>query len=176
MSASNGIATLGAVQETLARLPDIATTAPGAGVVRRWSEDVSRKARLAARAAVIMEALHRLTVLVYESDSHGRRYNIDVDGRITCAYPMGRQGHTSFGMVRSEWLILRHWLKVCARRAQRGADAPPLYVYGEDSRAWFANIFDYPTAAAAWSWLERHQMTADDYLDARTNTKKRPKD
>lgn len=175
-AAANGIATLGAVQETLARLPDIATTAPGAGVVRRWSEDVSRKARLAARAAVIMEALQRLTVLVYEADSLGRRYNIDVDGRITCAYPMGRTGHTAFGMVRSEWMILRQWLQVCARRATRGADAPPLYVYDADAKAWFLNIFDYPAPAAAWTWLERHQMTADEYLDARVNTKRRPKD
>lgn len=176
MAAVNGINALAAAQETLARLPDVATTAPGAGRVRQWSEDLSRKVRMQARAVVIMEALQRLTVLVYETDPHGHRYNVDVDGRITCAYPMGRQGHTQFGLVRSEWAILRHWLTVCARRAARGADAPPLYHYDGDARTWFANIFDYPTPAAAWGWLERHQLTADEYMEARRLTKKRSKD
>ena len=98
MAAVNGINALAAAQgDALAGLPDVATTAPGAGRVRQWSEDLSRKARMQARAAVIMEAVHRLTVLVYETDPHGHRYNVDVDGRITCAYPMGRQGHTQFG-------------------------------------------------------------------------------
>ena len=73
-------------------------------------------------------------------------------------------------------MILRHWLQVCARRASRGADNAPLYVYDADAKAWFLNIFDYPAPAAAWAWLERHQMTADEYLDARLNTKRRPKD
>ena len=130
--------------------------------LRAVAESLSRANIHRAHAEVLNEALARCTALLYEQDAARRWINLDRTGQILIALPWGRAGQREWGLRRAEADALRRWLFAWQRKHDRQQGAA-LYLYSESERRWWVNLADYPDRAAGLGWVQRHQVSADQW-------------
>lgn len=130
--------------------------------LRQAAEALSRANIHRARCEVLNEAMARCTVMLYEQDGAGRWVNIDRTGQALIALPWGRAGQQLWGLRRAEADALRRWLFSWQRKHDRGLGTA-LYLYGESERRWWLNLADFPDRAAGLAWVQRHQISIDQW-------------
>lgn len=135
-------------RHTLPRLADVAQSLTRAGVA-------------AAHAELCNAALQQLAQLAYQTDTDGRPANVDLDGRLLVPAPWGKSGYQKWGLRRREADVLRAVLM--ARQTPQQGRAVPLFTYGEDTRAWYVNVQDYPTEAHAMAYIRQFGITSREY-------------
>lgn len=123
---------------------------------------LTRRGLAALAVEHLTSALQRLIELCYELDHDSRLCNVDgVDGRILVPVPWGSVGYRYYALRRRESDVLRLFMQ--ASMTPRKGAAVPLFLYGEDTRAWYLNLSDYPTAADAVNYLSVHGLTIRAY-------------
>ena len=149
------------------------------------AQSLSRAGLASARAELCTAALQKVVELAFVVDTDGRYANVDLDGRLLFALPFGKSGHKLWGLRRREADVLRAILQ--ARQVPQQGRPVPLFTYGEDTRAWYLNVADYPTEAHAMAyvrqfgivsreyklWLERAQEAGRRQAQARQNVARR---
>ena len=175
-------------KETLQRSQATLDTAPQRHTLPRLAdvaESLSRAGLAAAHAELCTAALQRVVELAFIVDTDGRPANVDLDGRLLVPLPWGKSGYLKWGLRRREADVLRAILQ--ARQVPQQGRPVPLFTYGEDTRAWYLNVADYPTEAHAMAyvrqfgivsreyklWLERAQEAGRRQAQARQNVARR---
>ena len=151
-----------AVGETLSRAQLTTGTEVRPHVQARLTaatEALSRVGMAAAAAELLNAALQRLAELCYARDFDGGMPNMSGAGRIEVPCPMGKLGHTYFGLRRNEQAVLR---AVLVARMDR-TTPPALFVYNADDRRWYANLSAYPTLTAAIDHLQTWAIGSREY-------------
>lgn len=129
--------------------------------LRNAAQALSRRNADGAIAELLNEALQRLVALCYEVDEGGL-CNVDsVTGRILIPLPWGRAGYARWGLKPQEGNIMRRVMFAWQRSGL------PLFTYDRSRRAWFLNVYDFPTVAVAANWLTQHQIDIAMYRAAR---------
>jgi hypothetical protein len=122
--------------------------------MRQAAEAIGRRNIATTKARTLTAAVLAFVDELYDRDTAGAWWNVDVDGRILIACPWGRAGHRLWGLRRSEGDILRmlamHWQQ---------ADATP-FVYSPTVRQWYLDINLYRTPVDVVQWLDRHPIDA----------------
>ncbi len=149
---------------TLQRSETALDVTPARSVAQRFgdvAQSLSRVGVAAVHAELLNSALQRLAELAYQTDTDGRRANVDIDGRLLVPVPMGKSGHKTWGLRRREGDTLRAIL--LTRQVAKAGAAVPLFVYDPAPRAWYVNLHDYPTQADAVAYVVRHGVTSREY-------------
>lgn len=153
---------------TLARMEDTRQAHPApftpARAVAAAGSELTRRGLVALAVEHLTSALFRVVELVFEEDVDGRLCNVDShDGRLLVPAPWGSTGHRRYGLRRREADVLRLFL--LERMTPRPGAPVPLFQYDHERRAWFVNLQDYSTRAAAGTWLKQNGLTVRAYKE-----------
>lgn len=153
---------------TLARLEETRDAHPApftpARAVAAAGNELTRRGLAALAVEHLTSALFRVVELVYEEDVDGRLCNVDShDGRLLIPAPWGSTGQRRYGLRRREADVLRLFL--LDRMAPKRGAAVPLFQYDHGRRAWFVNLADYSTRAAAGAWLKQNGLSVRTYKE-----------
>ena len=154
-------------QDALQRSHTALDAQPGRHTAQRFADvaqALSRAGVAAAHAEVLNAALQRCVELCYQTDTDGRRCNIDIDGRLERPAPWGKAGYKKWGLRRREADILRAILM--ARQTPQQGRPVPLFVYDSASRAWYVNLEDYRSHAEAMGYVLHYGVTSREYKQA----------
>lgn len=121
--------------------------------IEQWATEQSRRLVLQALADMAYAAVERAAALAYEELPGVGRINLYPDGRFRQTVPWGKHAG-AWGLNRTHRELVRALLLAAQRTFDNGkSDRPPLYFYDSDRRRWLCNIGDYPSQAAALTWL-----------------------
>ena len=156
----------GNILATLARKDSVGSVQPPRyAALRQAAENLSRRNADAAIVELFSEAVQRLTLLAYESDTDGY-CNIDgVTGRLLIPAPWGRNGHRRWGLTRSESVVLREMIQ--QRQPERDDRPPGLWLYDRDRKNWRINLYDFDTLADGQRYWQRWPLSVGEYRHAR---------
>ena len=114
------------------------------------------------RAMLAVENVHQELVafvrFVYRRDGRGRLLHVLPDGQLAPGVWVPWRGGST--LTRTQKDILRRWLHLKAQNRLK-----PIFVYGLDTRRWYVDLRNYPTAEVALGWLERHRISAGEWLN-----------
>lgn len=116
------------------------------------------------RAALVVEHVNQEMVtfvhFVYRRAGNGRLLHILSDGQLRPGVwcPWGSSGKST--LTRPARNLVRKWL--LAKEAGR---LRPPFVYLPQYRRWYVDLKRYPTLEAALAWLERHQLSAGEWVN-----------
>lgn len=149
---------------TLERKTEISHAAPERfTALRSAAASLSRRNVDLATVELMNEALSRLVMLLYETDSGGM-VNVDsLTGKLLIPAPFGKNGHKQWGLKPSEANLLRHILF-------GWQEQPPALLYYEWTRhSWFLDLAQFGSVGIAKAWLRSHQISVNLYRTARAN-------
>ena len=126
--------------------------------MREVARSLSRRGLAATKAELFNNALAALADLCLEWETHERRANVDIDGRLLVPVPWGDAGYKVWGLRVTEARILRRIM------LQRAAQAGALWYYDADGRCWLWNLEH--RKATALSYLTNCPVTVPEYLSA----------
>jgi hypothetical protein len=114
------------------------------------------------RAMLIVEHVNQeLTTFIrfiYRAAPNGRLLHVQPDGKL--AYGICTPWRGASTLTRKQRDMIRRWLLLKAESRLR-----PPFVYDPESRRWHLDVQRYPTLEPALVWLERHRMTAGEWLN-----------
>ena len=147
----------------LERKAEISTAQPERFTsLRQAAERLSLHNVDAAIVEVLNEALGRLLLLAYTTDTGGL-CNVDaMTGRLLVPAPMGRNGQAKWGIRPSEANVLRQILF-----DWHDEERSCLFCYDRSRRAWYVDLANFPSAGLAKGWLRAHQISVGIYRAAR---------
>jgi hypothetical protein len=124
------------------------------------------------RAMLIVEHTHQelstFARFIYRQNDHGQNLHILPDGQLAPGVWAPWTVHAPSTLTRTQRDLLRRWLLLKADNRLR-----PPFVYGDDTRRWYVDLRRYPTVEAALDWLEKHKLTAGEWLNLLPQVSKR---
>jgi hypothetical protein len=127
------------------------------GHARTMPERVSAMTRAELVAAHVMQELESFTRFVYLRDPQGRLLHVLPDGQFAPRVHTPWRGTST--LTRAQRDRVRAWL---LRQADNRLKPP--FLYGEDTRRWYLDVKRYPELGEALVWLDRHRLTAGEWL------------
>lgn len=153
---------------TLARMEETRQAHPApfspARAVAVAGTELTRRGLAALAVEHLTAAVFRLLELAFEGDTDARLCNTDPhDGRLLVPAPWGSAGYKRYGLRRREGEVLRLFL--LERMTPKPGSAVPLFLYDHERRAWYLNLNDYPTRAAAGEYWRHAGLTVRAYRE-----------
>jgi hypothetical protein len=114
------------------------------------------------RATLAVEQVHQEMVnflrFLYLAAPSGRLLHVLPDGQLARRVYTPWRGPST--LTRTQQDTLRKWLQLKADNRLR----PPL-TWGSDTRRWYVDMVRYADVESALQWLERHRLTAGEWLN-----------
>lgn len=129
------------------------------GRTRTKPERVDAMTRAMLSVEEVRQELEMFTRFVYRRSNKGRLLHVLPDGQLARGVHTPWRGASST-LTRTQQDSVRKWLSIKAESRLK-----PPFVWGEDTYRWYVDMVRYPTAEAALTWLERHKLTAGEWLN-----------
>lgn len=144
----------------LMRIVDRAAEITGSyGRTRTKPERVDAATRAMLTVEHVHQELETFTKFVYRRSSRGRLLHVLPDGQLARGVHTPWRGPSST-LTRTQQDGVRKWLSIKAQSRLK-----PPFVWGDDTYRWYVDMVRYPTAECALAWLERHKLTAGEWLN-----------
>jgi hypothetical protein len=127
------------------------------GHTRTTPERVSAMTRAALTVEHVHQELESFTRFVYEAAPNGRLLHVLPDGQLAPGVWTPWRGKSSLPRPAKD--RLRKWLLLKAANRLR-----PLYLYRSETKRWYLDLRRYSTLDEALVWLDRHRLTAGEWL------------
>jgi hypothetical protein len=114
------------------------------------------------RAELTVEHVHQELVefirFVYQTAPNGRLLHVLPDGQLARRVYTPWRGRAT--LTRTQGDMVRRWLLLKADSRLR-----PPFLYADDTRRWYLDLKRYPDVGPALVWLDRHRLTAGEWLN-----------
>lgn len=128
------------------------------GHSRTTPERVDAMTRAGLTVEHVYQELEAFTRFVYMQAPNGRLLHVQPNGQF--AYGICTPWRGVSTLTSTERSILRKWLLLKADHRLR-----PPFLYSPDTRRWHLDLKRYPTVDSALEWLDRHKLTAGEWLN-----------
>lgn len=129
------------------------------GRTRTKPERVDAMTRAMLSAEAVRQELEEFTRFVYRRSEGGRLLHVLPDGQLARGVHTPWRGVSST-LTRTQQDGLRKWLAIKAQNRLK-----PPFVWGGDTYRWYVDLVRYPTVEAALEWMERHRISAGEWLN-----------
>jgi hypothetical protein len=128
------------------------------GHARTPPERVSALTRAELTVEHVMQELESFTRFVYQRAPGGQLLHVLADGQFAPKVHTPWRGTST--LTRSQRDRVRKWLLLKADSRLR-----PPFLYSPETRRWYLDLKRYPELDAALLWLERHRLSAGEWLN-----------